>query len=65
MNCFRFKLLISTKNDAKQRSFKYAEDVRNMEDELSALLSIEDMSLIKDVTEKAREAMFVRSKEKH
>ena len=37
---------------------------KEREDELSLILSNEDMMVIKNITEKSRESMFVRSKEK-
>ena len=61
---YRFELLVCTKNDAKHRFFKYVKTVKDIEYELSLVLSNEDMILIKNVTEKAREAMFIRSKDR-
>ena len=61
---YRFELLRSMKNDAKHRYFKCVEVAKDVHDGLSLLLSDEDMILVSDITEKAREAMFIRSKER-
>ena len=64
INRYRFEILIATKNDAKHRFFNRVQEVRNIENELSSILSNEDMRVVNNVTEKARELMFVRSKER-
>ena len=64
VNKFRFELLISIKNDAKHRFFKYTRMSKEIEDELSLILSNEDMLAIKYIAEKSGESMFVRSKER-
>ena len=64
MNRYRFEILIATKNDAKHRFFNNVKVGKDIENELSAVLSEADMAVITNVTEKARESMFVRSKEK-
>ena len=61
---FRFELLLSTKNDAKHRFFRFTKMVKDIENKLIEILSNEDMTLIRNVTEKSRELMFVRSKER-
>ena len=61
---FRFEILLSTKNDAKHRFFHYRKMVKDIDDKLSIILSGEDITLIREVTEKSRELMFVQSKER-
>ena len=55
---------IYIKNDAKHRFFNNVRLVKDIENELSSILNVEDNILVHNVTEKARESMFVRSKEK-
>ena len=61
---YRMELLITTKNDAKHRYFKSLLTAKNIQEELSTILSREDIVLINTVTEKSREAMFIRSRER-
>ena len=61
---YRFELLLSVKNDAKRRYFKYARETKEIEEELRLVLSNEDMASVTNVTEKSREEMFVRSKQR-
>ena len=61
---FRFELLIATKNDAKHRFFNFVRIVKGLVYDLSQILSEEDMVAVNNITEKSREAMFIRSKEK-
>ncbi len=55
---------MSLKNTAKHRYFSCAAKVEALQDDLRLLLSREDMEKIEAASEKAREAMFVRSKER-
>ena len=64
VNKFRFELLISKKNDVKHRFFKYVRMSKEIEDELSLILSNEDMLVIKNITEKSRESMYRSFKRK-
>ena len=61
---YRFELLLSLKNTAKHRYFSSAARVKALQEELRLLLSKEDLEKIEAASEKAREAMFVRSKER-
>ena len=61
---FRFDMLISMKNDAKHRFFNLVKIVRETENKLKLVLSESDMKVINDTTEKSREYMFKRSKER-
>ena len=61
---YRFDLLIATKNDAKNRFFRCMQVAKAIQDELSLILSTEDMNTIRNVTEKSRESMFLRSRER-
>ena len=61
---FRLELVIAIKNDAKHRFFNNVRLVKDIENELSSILNVEDNILVHNVTEKVRESMFVRSKEK-
>ena len=61
---YRFELLVATKNDAKHRFFKCIKIAKTIEEELYAILNPEDMDTIKRVTEKSRESMFLRSRER-
>ena len=58
------ELLVSLKNTAKHRYFYCVTNVRTIQDDLRTILSAEDMLKIEEVSEKAREAMFTRSKER-
>ena len=57
-------MLISVKNDAKQRYFKSTKDAKEIEDELSLILNNEDMDLVQNAAEKSREQIFIRSKQR-
>jgi len=61
---YRFELLISTKNDAKHRFFNSLKEVKNIQDDLRLVLNNEDMIIVENVTEKSREMMFIRSKQR-
>ena len=61
---YRMELLISLKNTAKHRYFSCAANVKCLQDDLRLLLSREDMEKIETVTEKARESMFLRSRQR-
>ena len=61
---YRMELLISLKNSAKHRYFSCATKVKGLQDDLQLMLSKEDTEKIEAATEKAREAMFVRSKQR-
>ena len=61
---YQFELLISVKNEAKRRYFKNVKEAEKVEEELRCVLNNEDMEIVKRVTEKSREEMFLRSKEK-
>ena len=58
---YRMELLITTKNDAKHRYFKSLLMAKNIREELSTILSREDIVLINTVTVKSRVAMFISS----
>ncbi len=64
MEKYRMELLLSLKNTAKHRYFSCAAKVEALQEDLRLLLSREDMEKIEAVSEKAREAMFVRSKQR-
>ena len=57
-------LLRCAKNDAKQRYFSQTRNVNNIRIELRNVLSDEDMTVVENITETAREGMFIRSKER-
>ena len=61
---FRKDLLISAKNDAKGRFFRNVRLVQNIQTELATTLTEEDMATITEVTDKAKELMFKKSKER-
>ena len=58
------ELLVSLKNTAKHRYFYCVTNVRTIQDDLRTILSAEDMLKIEELSKKAREAMFTRSKER-
>ena len=58
------ELLISLKHTAKHRYFSCAANVKCLQDDLRLLLSREDMEKIETITEKARESMFLRSRQR-
>ena len=60
----RYELVISVKNDAKYRFFKCLKTAHDIEDNLKNTLTVNDMVTIQGVTEKARETMHIRSKER-
>ena len=59
---YRFDLLINAKNDAKKRFFKAVRDVKSIKEELLNTLSIQDMNIIENITEKSREKTFNEKK---
>ena len=61
---FRMDLLRCAKNDAKQRYFSQTRNVNNIRIELRNVVSDEDMTVVENITETAREGMFIRSKER-
>ena len=61
---YRMELLISLKNTAKHRFFGNATKVKALQDDLRLLLSQADMEKVEAASEKAREAMFIRSKQR-
>ena len=61
---YRFELLLSLKNSAKHRFFKCVQTVKTLLEDLRSVLSNEDMSTVESATEKSREMMFLRSKER-
>ena len=60
----RYDLLLSVKNDAKHRYFNFLKTASNIEDQIYSIVNETDMHIIKSITEKARESMFLRSKER-
>ena len=58
------ELLISLKNTGKHRFFGNATKVKALQDDLRLLLSQADMEKVEAASEKAREAMFIRSKQR-
>lgn len=64
---YKRELLISTKNDTKERYFGYYNHAKQLEESLREELSIEHYEIISNVTESSREKTFVatRSKLKH
>ena len=61
---FRVDLLRCAKNDAKQRYFSQTRNVNIVRAELQSIINDEDMTVIEQITEKAREGMFKRSKDR-
>ena len=61
---FRYEMLVCLKNETKHRHFNVVKKVKDLQLELSTKLSNEDTDIINDITEKAREAMFFKSKER-
>ena len=61
---YRSDLVIAVKNDAKHRFFDAMRKKNVIEEEVKNLLSPEDMQIIQNITEKSREAMFLRAKER-
>ena len=61
---FRLDLLRCAKNEAKYRYFSQVNNVNETKAELASIVNENDMVIIHQVTEKAREAMFKRSKER-
>ena len=57
-----FELLVCAKNDARRKYFKLLNEFDRMKDELSQILTTEDLTTILNATEKARENMFNASK---
>ena len=57
-------LLRCAKNDAKQRFFSQKMSASNIRTELQSVLSDEDMTIVEQITEAAREGMFNRSKDR-
>ena len=61
---YRSDLVIAVKNDAKHRFFAAIRKKDAIEEEVRSLLSPQDMQIIQNITEKSREAMFIRAKER-
>ncbi|XP_065658394.1 uncharacterized protein LOC136082910 [Hydra vulgaris] len=61
---FRFELLICIKNDSKRRFFNFMNDVKKLQNFLNCKLNEEDYIKLEQITEKSRESMFVKSKER-
>ncbi|XP_065645854.1 uncharacterized protein LOC136076307 [Hydra vulgaris] len=61
---FRFEILICLKNDAKKRYFIFITETKNLQENLKSTLDEKDYEKVEHVTEKAREIMLIRSKER-
>ncbi|XP_065662568.1 uncharacterized protein LOC136085207 [Hydra vulgaris] len=61
---FRFELLVSIKNDSRKRFFNLMNDVKNLQRSLKCHLDDKDYIKLEQITEKARENMFIKSKER-
>ena len=61
---FRYEILVCIKNDAKKRYFILLNETKNLQLNLKVTLDEIDYKKVEQVTEKAREVMLKKSKER-